>query len=148
MAQIVTSIDIDRPVATVWEYLTDLRHAKDWSSEVLETVYSGPIELGATGADTRKWGKKEMKWDWKVTRYDPPHLLSLNYGPPLNAMADFTFESTTADTTKVTCATTLKPSGWWRLLTPMIAAEGRKVDQAQFAKVKSILEGTAPEADA
>jgi hypothetical protein len=36
--------------------------------------------------------------------------------------------------------TDLKPSGWWRLLTPIIAAEGRKADQTQFAKVKAILE--------
>ncbi len=147
MAQIVTSVDIDRPVGTVWEYLTDLHHAKDWSTEVMDTVYSGPIQLGATGVDTRRWGKKEVKWDWKVTGYDPPNLLSLTYGPPLNAIADFKFESTSAETTRVTCATSLKPSGWWRLITPMIAAEGRKADRAQFTKVKSILEQTAPGSD-
>lgn len=144
MAKILTSVEIDRPIETVWEYLTDLRHAKDWSSEVVDTVYSGPIRLGATGVDTRMWGKKEVKWDWTVTQYDPPRLLSLTYGPPLNAVADFTFEAATPHKTNVSCITTLRPSGWWRLLSPMIAAEGRKADQVQFAKVKTILEAAAP----
>jgi hypothetical protein len=142
MAKIVTSIDIDRPVGTVWEYMTDLRHAKDWSTEVVDSVYDGPLRLGATGIDTRKWGKKEVNWDWKVTGYDPPRLLRLTYGPPLNAVADFTFEGLTADRTKVSCTTTLRPSGWLRLISPIIAAEGRKADQKQFAKVKSILEAS------
>lgn len=142
MARIVTSVDIDRPIATVWDYLTDLHNAKDWSTEVIETAYSGPLRLGSTGVDTRRWGNKEVKWDWKVTAFDPPELLALTYGPPLNAVASFNFEATSNDTTRVSCTTDLKPSGWWRFLTPMIAAEGRKADEAQFAKVKAILEGS------
>jgi uncharacterized protein YndB with AHSA1/START domain len=147
MTRIVTSVDIERPITDVWNYLTDLHNAKDWSSEVIETEYSGPLQLGATGVDTRKSGKKEVEWEWVVTAYEPPNLLALTYGPPLNAVANFTFENLEADRTRVSCVTDIKPSGWWRLMTPMIAAEGRKADETQFAKVKAILEGTAdPEA--
>ena len=143
MARIVTSVDIERPLPDVWSYLTDLHNAKDWSTEVIETEYSGPLQLGAKGVDTRRQGKKEVKWEWEVTSYEPPNLLALTYGPPLNAVANFTFEAVEADQTRVSCVTDLKPSGWWRLLTPMIAAEGRKADETQFAKVKAILEGSA-----
>ena len=143
MRTIETSIDIDRPIATVWAYLTDLHNSKEWSTEVIDTVYSGPLRLGATGVDTRRWGKRELKWDWEVTQYEAPHILELTYGPPLNAVANFSFDETSADETRVSCTTSLEPSGWWRLMSPMIAAEGRKADQAQFAKVKSILEGSA-----
>jgi uncharacterized protein YndB with AHSA1/START domain len=142
MARIVTSVEIARPVATVWDYLTDLHNAMDWSTEVVDTVYSGPLRLGATGVDTRRWGKKEVTWNWEVTGFDPPHLLELSYGRPLNAVANFSFEATSTDTTRVSCSTDLKPSGWWRVLTPVIAAEGRKADQTQFEKVKAILEGS------
>jgi uncharacterized protein YndB with AHSA1/START domain len=140
VARIETSIEIDRPIASVWDYLTDLHNAKDWSTEVLETVYSGPLRLGATGVDTRRWGNREVNWNWEVTGFDPPHLLALTYGPPLNAVAKFNFEATSIDTTRVSCTTDLKPSGWWRFLTPILVAEGRKADQTQFAKVKAILE--------
>ena len=140
MAKIVTTLDIERPVETVWKYLTDLHNSKDWSTEVVDTVYSGPIRLGATGVDTRRWGKRELKMNWEVTEYEPPRSMTLNYGPPLNAVADFTFEPVATETTRVTCSTTLKPTGWMRLLAPIIAVEGRKADEKQFAKAKAILE--------
>lgn len=35
----------------------------------------------------------------------------------------------------------LRPRGFWRLLGPLIEREGRNSDQAQFQKVKQILEG-------
>jgi uncharacterized protein YndB with AHSA1/START domain len=139
VAKIETSLEIARPVAEVWDYMTDLHNAKDWSTEVVDTTYSGPIQLGATGRDTRRMGKREVEWDWKVTGYEPPRRLTLTYGPPMNAVADFTFEPVTQGT-RVTCTTSLKPSGWMRFIAPMIAAEGRKADQQQFAKVKEILE--------
>lgn len=42
MAKIETSVHIARPVAEVWGYLTDLRNEKEWSTEVVDTTYSGP----------------------------------------------------------------------------------------------------------
>ena len=140
MAKIVTALDIGRPLETVWNYLTDLHNSKDWSTEVVDTEYRGPIRLGATGVDTRRWGKREVKMNWEVTEFEPPRLMTLKYGPPLNAVADFAFQPTAAGGTRVSCTTTLKPSGWMRLLAPFIAAEGRKADQKQFAKAKEILE--------
>jgi len=140
MAKIETSVEINRPVEEVWQYITDLRNAKNWSTEVVDTVYSGPIQLGAYGVDTRRMGKREMKWNWEVTGYDPPRRLTLTYGPPLNALANFIFEPTGDNGTRVTCTTTLAPNGWMKLIAPIIAFEGRKVDQEQFSKVKTILE--------
>ena len=142
MSKIVTSLEIERPVEAVWNYMTDLHHTKDWSNEVVETVYSGPIRLGATGVDTRRMGKRELKMNWEVTGYDPPRLLTLSFGPPLNAVADFTFEPISTGGTRLTCSTTIKPKGWMRLMAPIIALEGRKADEKQFAKAKAILEAT------
>ncbi|CAN5306235.1 hypothetical protein BH18ACT5_BH18ACT5_16200 [soil metagenome] len=140
MAKIETSVQIARPVETVWEYMTDLRNVKDWSTEVVDTVYSGPLRLGASGTDTRRMGKGEIKWNWEVTDYDPPRRLTLTYGPPLNAVADFTFEPNGDNGTRLGCTTTLRPTGWMKVIAPIIALEGRKADQRQFTKVKAILE--------
>lgn len=140
MAKIETSVEINRPLEEVWAYMTDLRNAKEWSAELVDTVYSGPNQLGASGVDTRRIGRREMKWNWEVTGYDPPCRLTLTYGPPLHATADFNFEPTGDNGTRVSCKTTLSPHGWMKLIAPLIAAEGRKVDQNQFIKVKEILE--------
>jgi hypothetical protein len=87
-------------------------------------------------------GKRELKMNWEVTEYDPPRRMTLTYGRPLNAVAQFTFEPTSDGGTRLGCNTVLKPTGWMRLLAPVIAVEGRKADEKQFARAKAILEST------
>jgi hypothetical protein len=78
---------------------------------------------------------------WRVTAFDRPERLALSYGKPFPMDATFSFQST-AEGTRVTCRTDLHPKGWWRLLTPVIAWEGKKTDRVQFDRVKAILESS------
>ena len=139
MARISTTIEIERPVAEVFEYLTDLRNAKDWSTEVVDVSYHGELAHGTTGSDTRTMGRKELVMPWRVTTFDEPSRVTLSYEQPFPFDATFSFEPTDRGT-RVTCVTDLHPRGWWRLLGPVMAWEGRKADRVQFAKVKAILE--------
>jgi len=141
MTEIVITLDIERPVETVREYLTELHHTKDWSTTVVDTVYSGPIRLGAAGVETRRTGRRELKMmNWEVTGYDPPRFMALTFGPPLNSVALFSFVPIPTGGTRFTCSTTIKPKGSMRLLAPIIAVEGRRADEKQFAKAKAIME--------
>ena len=140
MTEFVTTVDIERPLETVWNYLTDLDRAKDWSSDVVETVYLGPIRLGATGADIRRIGKNEIKVDWEVVGYHPPTLLVLTFGPPVNSIARFSLRPTPTGGTRLTSRTTIKPNGWMRIISPLIVAEARRADERQLARAKSNLE--------
>ena len=140
MTEFVTTVDLERPLETVWNYMTDLHRVKDWSSEVVETVYLGPIRLGATGVDIRRIGKHEIRVNREVTGYHPPTLLVLTFGPPVNSIARFSFRPTPIGGTRLTCRTTIKPVGWKRLISPLIVAEARRADEKQFARAKSNLE--------
>jgi uncharacterized protein YndB with AHSA1/START domain len=134
-----TSVLIDRPVAEVFEFFTDLRNAPEWSVEVTEVRYDGDIRLGATGVDTRRSGKKTEEWPWTVTEYDPPHRVTFSYSTPVEATSVFSFEQS-PDGTRMTCDTDLRPRGLWHLLAPFIRAEAKRNDRAQFAKAKALLE--------
>lgn len=140
MAKVETSIEIARPQEEVFAYLTDLRNAKEWSTEFVDVTYDGDLAQGSTGADTRKMGRKEIVMPWTITAFDPPNRLVFEYTAPFPITADFSFRSTSTGT-RVTCSMDLRPRGFWRLLGPLIAREGKKTDQAQFEKVKQILEG-------
>ena len=140
MAHIETSIVIDRPQRDVFEYLTDLRNAKEWSTEVVDVSYDGELSEGSTGADTRKMGRKEIVMPWRITSFDPPSRVVIEYEAPFPITACFSF-APSGSGTRVTCVTDLYPRGMWRLLSPMIAREAAKADEVQFRKVKAILEG-------
>ena len=147
MVHIRTSIVIRRPQEETFDYLTDLRNAKEWATELVDVAYDGELRVGATGVDTRRRGSKEFRLPWTVTAYQRPDRLVLEFGPPVPATAEFTFRPEPGGT-RFSCDTDLRPGGLWRLLTPVLAAEARHVDAAQFHKAKEILESRGATVDA
>ncbi|MCA1705492.1 MAG: SRPBCC family protein, partial [Actinobacteria bacterium] len=139
MPRIKTEIEIARSPEETFDYLTDLRNAIEWSTELVDVTYDGDLKAGSTGTDLRKMGRKEITMPWTVTAYERPDRIVLEYGPPFPAIAEFSFRPTAAGTV-VTCDTDLRLRGWWRLLSPVIAKEAAKTDEVQFNKVKAILE--------
>ena len=147
MAHIRTSIVIRRPQEETFDYLTDLRNAKEWATEIVDVAYDGELRVGAKGVDTRRRGSKEFRLPWTVTAYQRPERLVLEFGQPVPATAEFTFQPEPGGT-RVSCDTDLRPRGRWRLLTPVLAAEARHVDADQFQKAKEILESRTATVDA
>ena len=139
MVHIRTSIVIRRPQEETFDYLTDLRHAKEWATELVDVAYDGDLRVGATGVDTRRRGSKEFRLPWTVTEYKPPERLVLEFGQPVPATAEFTFRPEPGGT-RFSCDTELRLRGLLWLLTPVLAAEARHIDVAQFHKAKEILE--------
>lgn len=142
MVHIRTSIMIRRSQEETFDYLTDVRNAKEWSVELVEVDYDGDLREGSTGVDTRRVGRKQTSMPWVVTGYERPERIVFEYGGQFPATADFTFRAEDGGT-RVTCNTDLRLRGVWRLLAPVFAAEAGKVDRAQFHKVKAILESRA-----
>jgi hypothetical protein len=142
VARVETSIEIHRPQEAVFAYLTDLHNAKEWATELVDVTYDGELAEGTTGVDTRKMGGKEILMPWEVTTFDPPNQLVFEYGPPFPATAQFVFQPTGRGTL-LTCATELRPRGFWRLVAPVMVWEARKSDRVQFQNVKGILESRA-----
>jgi uncharacterized protein YndB with AHSA1/START domain len=46
MARIETSVVIARPQEDVFAYLTDLRNAMEWSTELVDVAYDGELSEG------------------------------------------------------------------------------------------------------
>lgn len=136
---VVTTIDIDVPVEDVFAFMTDLDNAPLWSVGLVEVRHNGPLAEGATGTDVRVMGGKQVEMPWRITSFDRPSVVAMAYQKPFPMTAEFTFEPTGAGT-RMTCTTTLRPTGAYRLLGPAIAREARKTDEEQFAKAKHLLE--------
>ncbi|MEU1973484.1 SRPBCC family protein [Microbacterium sp. NPDC019599] len=146
MVHLKTTIVIRRTQEETFDYITDLRNATEWAAELVDITYDGDLRLGATGVEVRRRGKKEFTWPWTVTAYERPNRIILEYGRPYPAIAEFTFVRD-ADGTRFTCDTELRLEGLQRMLSPLVAAEGRRIDAAQFRKAKEILESQGTAAD-
>lgn len=142
MVKAVTTVEIARPIEEVFSFLSDTANADQWMIGLVEVRHDGPIRLGATGADIRTMGGREVEMPWTVTAFDPPHKAVFEYTQPFEIRAEFTFEAIDGGT-RVRCESDIKPTGRWRLMAPLLAREARKEDRAQFDKAKRILERDA-----
>lgn len=91
------------PIERVWDYLTDSEKRGTWlASGVMEPRAGGSVELHYYHADLTtpddkppdwfKGREKGFKFGGRVTRWDPPHLLSFTWGGAPDPNSEVTFE--------------------------------------------------------
>ena len=74
------SVDVDRPLHEVWEYLTDPAHVSEWqsSAESSRQVSEGPMGVGTRLRDERRFMGRRATSDVEVTEYEPERLFTLH----------------------------------------------------------------------
>jgi carbon monoxide dehydrogenase subunit G len=142
MAQIATTVTINRPRDEVFAYVTDLGKADEWTTALVSRSIDGQIARGTTGLDVFRVGGRRIEAPWEVTGFRPPESMTIEFRGTFAATSEFTFEESDAGTV-LRCVTDLHPRGVWRVLAPLLSREGRRTDREQFQRVREILEGTA-----
>jgi uncharacterized protein YndB with AHSA1/START domain len=141
MARLETHTTVERPRDEVFAFMTDPERFPSWLA-VEDVELDGPMRLGATGSETRRMLGRRLRMEWEVTAYEPGRRIAFRYpSGPIAADAAFTFETVGA-ATRVTCATDLHLRGLYRVLAPLVVREARKEDEANFRRVRDVLEGT------
>src|SRR5579859_6313872 len=139
------TVTISRPPRDVFDYLADGTHNREWRAGVLEISRTSADDgQGATYRQVLAGpGGRRIDGDYRVTVFDPPRRLEflVTAGPARPAGA---FELTEAPdrSTRVRFVLDLHPSGFMKLMTPMIARQMRS-EVAQLDALKAILERTS-----
>jgi hypothetical protein len=97
-----TSIDVDRPAARLFDYVTDPSRFKEWQNGVVEGQMetNGPPSLGDKCVTTRRIGFADRLVTSEITHVDPPHSWGVRgIDGPIRAAVDVTVErlKTTSD---------------------------------------------------
>lgn len=64
------------PQKQVWEFISDIEEAPEWvvvMKSLVETT-ENPVQKGTVYRESSKIGPKESETEWKVTRFEPPHV--------------------------------------------------------------------------
>ena len=72
MVRFELSVDIDRPLHEVWEYLTDPERVPEWQSSAQSShqVSDGPMRVGTRLRDERRFMGRRATSDVEVSEYD------------------------------------------------------------------------------
>jgi hypothetical protein len=75
MPKFELTLDIGRPSADVFAYLTDVGTLAEWQSTVVAASTDGPVRLGTRIRERRRFLGREVQTELEVPRYEPPDRL-------------------------------------------------------------------------
>ncbi len=142
MVKFEIQVTVERPVEHVFRYVTDVSKLPDWQSTLSEIrrASDGPLAVGATLVETRKFLARRWESTLKVVGYEPSRTFALESvsGPMQYAMA-YRFEGVNGGT-KITLLGTGDPGPFFRLAEPLVGRAAEREFRGDLETLKDILE--------
>ena len=145
MVDIKGTVDINRPVEAVWEYLADPKNNMEWESGVEEMVLTsdGPIGVGSKGRRVETYmGRDESEWE--ITEWTPNKKGAMKYASDkFVGDGEYNVEAIGSGT-RVSYRFGGSPkSMFMKLLMPLFGMMVNRTAKKNFGKLKDILESQA-----
>ncbi len=146
-----TEQTIERAAPDIWAYAADIVRHPEWMSVTDAHLMRG------TGADAGSRGRERLvlgpfKWDveFEVTEaVADRHLVWRSIsGAPFDIEISLDLEPAGPTTTQATYSAAIEPHGLWRLLSPMLAAEGKAGPERELRRLKENVERSTASAAA
>jgi hypothetical protein len=142
---ISTSIDVDRPAAGLFDYVTDPSRFSEWQTGVVDghMESTGPPSVGEKCVTTRRIGFADRLVTSEVTHVDPPHRWGVRgIDGPIRAAVDVIVEPLEDDErSRVTITIDFTGYGIGKLLVPLLVRpQARREMPANVQRLKARLE--------
>jgi hypothetical protein len=140
-----TSIEVDRPAAGLFDYVTDPSRFSEWQTGVVEghMERTGPASVGEKCFTTRRIGFADRLVTSEVTHVDPPRKWGVRgIDGPIRAAVDVTVEPLeNDDRSRVTITIDFMGYGIGKLLVPLLVRpQARREMPANARRLKDRLE--------
>lgn len=134
---------VDRPVGEVWNFIAEVSNTPKWDTGIVEAVRTsdGPDGVGMTVRALSRVGSREQVLNVVVSEYEPGRSLGLRFDTKFGKVrVHHGFEATGAQT-KLTKTTEMWPTGFFRLIQPIIRRRLQKIEiEVDLGNVKRLLE--------
>ena len=141
-----TVLLIERSATEVWTYASDIVRHPEWMNVGSAALIRGTgSEVGSRGRERVALGP--FKWDveFEVVEAVPERRLVWRSvsGAPFDLEVSLDLEPVGPASTRATYGAAIEPHGLWRLLAPLMAAEGKAGPERELRRLKENLERTA-----
>ena len=143
MVDVVTEINIERPLEVVSAYVTNPDNAPKWydNIDLAEWKTPKPLSLGSKIAFKAKFLGRELAYVYEIVEWEPNHKLVMKTAQgPFPMETTYTWEYLNVNLTKMTLRNKGNPSGFSKLVAPFMATMMRKANEKDLRKIKEILE--------
>lgn len=151
MIRFETEHTIARPADDVWTYAADVLRHPEWMAVTDARVLRGTgTEIGARGREHLLFGP--FRWDvaFEVVEAEPGRRIVWRSvaGPPFEFDVALDLEPIDPTSTRATYAAAIQLRGLWRVLSPLVAMEGKAGQARELRRLKERVETGAVVAQA
>ncbi len=134
---------IRRPIAEVFDFVTDLRNETRWQPEIISVTLDGPLAEGSTFRERRVTFGRRFDWRFRVTRLEASgsrrriSIETITGACPYRGAREFT---AVPGGTRVDERGELTLPAWLGALEPALAYMSRRPLQIAYARLRRMLE--------
>ncbi|MER5932525.1 SRPBCC family protein [Streptomyces sp. NPDC002054] len=145
--QFEATVEIDRPVEEVFEYLADGRNDPEFSPRVqrIEKTPAGPTAVGTVFRSTVKDAGMTTRREFRITALEPPRLIrwaEVSKNLVTATEGGYDLEPLPGDRTRVRIHNLLEGHGIGKLLVGLALAAARRDAPAFGARIKAAVEAS------
>lgn len=141
---VLTEIEIDRRRDAVAAFAGDPGNAPRWyvNIKAVEWKTEPPLRVGSRMAFVAHFLGRRLAYTYEVVELVPDERLVMRTAEgPFPMETTYTWESLPGDRTRMTLRNRGEPSGFSKILAPMMAAAMRRANRNDLARLKKTLEG-------
>jgi uncharacterized membrane protein len=138
-----TEIVIDQPRDVVAAYAADPTHATAWYANIkaVEWKSEPPLRVGSRLAFVAHFLGRRLAYTYEIVELVPGARLVMRTAEgPFPMETSYAFEPVDAQRTRMTLRNRGEPSGFSRLVAPLMASAMRRANRKDLARLKELLE--------
>ena len=149
--RVQASIDVDRPPAEVWEWITEPKKEKAWVSWLVEVKADGPVQVGSHQVwvmEDRNNSNERVEIGSVATAVEPGHRLDVRLSAPgmFTGDAVYTLRDLGHGRTGLAVDSRYRyDMAFARLMEPLITPSAKKKFVEDLARLKTLAESAPPE---
>jgi uncharacterized membrane protein len=142
MITIESSLDIQRPVETVFAYVTDQRNCPQWEAAVkkVQVIPDGPPVVGTKTKVVGTFLGMKLEAAFEITALEPNRSYTYQGGSdPAVGETTMRFEPV-GNSTHMSVTFHMEPGGLFKIAEPLLASQIKKQWDADGQRLKALLE--------
>ena len=142
---VLTETVIDRPVAEVSAYATDPANAPSWYTNIESVNWKTPppLQVGSAVAFVARFLGRRLAYTYEIVELvRGERLVMRTRAGPFPMETTYTWTAISEHSTRMTLRNRGEPSGFSRLLAPLMAPAVRRANCKDLVALKTILEST------
>jgi hypothetical protein len=133
---------IGRPPATVAAYASDPSNASEWYANISEVEWctTPPLRVGSKVAFVARFLRRELRYTYEVVEFTPTSLVMRTTEGPFPMETTYRYALTPEGHTRMTLRNRGTPSGFSRMVTPLMRVAMRRAIRRDLKVLKERLE--------